>query len=286
MLLALAFAWGGSFFLTEIMLLEMSPFQIVFHRVGIAALFMYAFIRFRGKTLPKSIKAWAVFAVMGLLNNAIPFSAIVYGQQYITAGLASILNSTTAFFGVIVSAMILSEEHITLPKLTGVTLGMIGVVVIIGVEALLQLSLSNIGQYLIIVSSISYALASVWGRLYVRGLGVAVTATGMLITSTFWMFVLSMVAEGFPIEILSLRSISAAFTLAILCTCVAYLLYFAILAEAGASNLMLVTIIIPAFALILDALFLGEWVSGMDMIGFAIIAIGLLIIAERLKLPK
>jgi drug/metabolite transporter (DMT)-like permease len=163
---------------------------------------------------------------------------------------------------------------------------MIGVVVIIGVEALSQLSLSNIGQYLIIVASISYALASTWGRLYVRGLGVEVTATGMLITSTFWMFVLSMLVEGFPIETLSLQSASAAVTLAILCTSVAYLLYFAILAEAGASNLMLVTIVIPPFALILDALFLGEWVSGMDMIGFAIIAIGLLIIAERLKLPR
>jgi drug/metabolite transporter (DMT)-like permease len=286
MLLALAFIWGGSFFLAEIMLLEMSPFQIVFHRVGIAALVMYAFMRFRGKTLPKDVKSWAVLAVMGLLNNAIPFSAIVFGQQYITGGLASILNSTTAFFGVIIPAIFLSEEHITITKLTGVTLGVIGVVVIIGIETLSQLSLSSIGQYLIIVSSISYAFASVWGRLYVRDLGIEVTATGMLITSTVWMFILSMMVEGVPLEILSPQSAAAALTMAILCTSIAYLLYFGILAEAGASNLMLVTIIIPVFALILDALFLGDLVSGTDMAGFAIIAIGLLVIAERIKLPK
>ena len=285
MLMMLAFIWGGTFFLSEILLLEMSPFQIVFHRVGIAALVMYAFIKFRGKSLPKDLKTWGVLGVMGILNNALPFSAIVFGQQYITAGLASILNSTTAFFGVIVSALILSDERITLPKLTGVLLGMLGVVIIIGIDALAHLSLTNIGQYLIIVSSISYAFAGVWGRLFVRDLGVEVTTTGMLITSAVWMFILCITVEGFPIEALSLRSTAAVLTFAILCTSVAYLLYFAILAESGASNLMLVTIIIPAFAIILDALFLDELVSSMDIIGFAVIALGLLVTGGKIKLP-
>ena len=285
MLMMLAFIWGGTFFLSEILLLEMSPFQIVFHRVGIAALVMYAFIKFRGKSLPRDLKTWGVLGVMGILNNALPFSAIVFGQQYITAGLASILNSTTAFFGVIITAMILSDERITLPKLTGVLLGMLGVVIIMGFDALAHLSLTNIGQYLIIVSSISYAFAGVWGRLFVRDLGVEVTTTGMLITSAVWMFTLCVSVEGFPIEALSLRSTAAVLTFAILCTSVAYLLYFAILAEAGASNLMLVTIIIPAFAIILDALFLDELVSSMDMVGFTIIAIGLLVTGGKIKLP-
>lgn len=286
MLFALAFIWGGTFFLSEILLMEMTPFQIVFHRVAIAALVMYVYMRIRGKSLPADLKSWAVLAVMGLLNNALPFSAIVFGQQYITAGLASILNATTAFFGVIVSAMILADERITLPKSAGVVLGVIGVVIIIGAEALLQLSLTNIGQYLIILSSISYAFASVWARLFVRDLGIEATATGMLITSTIWMFVLAQLVEGFPIEAMSFTSVISLLTLAVICTSLAYLLYFAILAEAGASNLMLVTIIIPAFALILDALFLDELVSGVDMIGFAVIALGLLIISERIKLPS
>ncbi len=283
--MTLAFIWGGTFFLSEILLREMTPFQIVFHRVGIAAIVMYIFLRMRGKTLPSSLKTWGVLGVMGLLNNAIPFSAIVFGQQYITAGLASILNSTTAFFGVIVSAIILSDERITMPKFLGVILGILGVVIIIGVDALTQLSLTNIGQYLIIVSSISYAFASVWGRLFVRDLGVEVTATGMLITSTVWMLVLSVWVEGFPIAALSITSTVAILTFAILCTSVAYLLYFAILAEAGASNLMLVTIIIPAFAMLLDAMFLGEWVSYIDMVGFAVITLGLLVISRKIKSP-
>ena len=286
MLLMLALIWGGTFFLSEILLLEMTPFQIVFHRVSIAALVMYAFMKVRGKHLPKDMKTWGILGVMGLLNNAIPFSSIVFGQQYITAGLASILNSTTAFFGVIVTAIFLADERITLPKFTGVIFGIIGVAVIIGIDNLAQLSLTNIGQYLIIVSSISYAFAGVWGRLFVRDIGVEETATGMLITSTIWMFILCLMVEGFPIEALSTRSLAAILTFAILCTSVAYLLYFAILAEAGASNLMLVTIIIPAFAIILDALFLEELVSAVDMLGFGIIALGLLVIGGKIKLPS
>ena len=286
MLLTLALIWGGTFFLSEILLLEMTPFQIVFHRVSIAALVMYAFMKVRGKHLPKDMKTWGILGVMGLLNNAIPFSSIVFGQQYITGGLASILNSTTAFFGVIVSAIFLADERITLPKFTGVILGIIGVAVIIGIDNLAQLSLTNIGQYLIIVSSISYAFAGVWGRLFVRDIGVEETATGMLITSTIWMFILCLMVEGLPIEALSMRSLAAILTFAILCTSVAYLLYFAILAEAGASNLMLVTIIIPAFAIILDALFLEELVSALDMLGFGIIALGLLVIGGKIKLPS
>ena len=285
MLLTLAFIWGGTFFLSEILLEEMKPFQIVFHRVSIAAVVMVGYLALRGKSLPRDLKIWGVLAVMGLLNNAIPFSAIVFGQQYITAGLASILNATTAFFGVVVSAIFLTDERITLPKSAGVLLGIIGVVIIIGIEALAQLSLTNIGQYLIIVSSISYAFASVWGRLYVRDLGVEVTAAGMLITSSIWMFILAMMVEGFPIAPLSVTATVSILTFAILCTSVAYLLYFSILAEAGASNLMLVTIIIPAFALILDAAFLGEWVDITDMVGFGVITLGLLIIAGKIKLP-
>lgn len=285
MLMTLAFIWGGTFFLSEILLLEMTPFQIVFHRVGIAAVVMYGYMRFKGKTLPTDPKIWAILAVMGLLNNAIPFSAIVYGQQYITAGLASILNSTTAFFGVIVSAIILADEPITVPKSVGVLLGIIGVVIIIGIDTLAQLSLTNIGQYLIIVASVSYSFASVFGRIFVRNLGIEVIATGMLITSTVWMFILATTIEGFPIETLSVTSTISVLTFAILCTSIAYLLYFSILAEAGASNLMLVTIIIPAFALILDAVFLDELISFVDMAGFAVIALGLLIIGEKIKLP-
>ena len=220
---------------------------------------------------------------MGLLNNDIPFSAIVFGQQYITGGMASILNSTTAFFGVMLSGLFFKEEAITTPKVIGVIMGILGVIIIMGFDTLSSLSLTNIGQILIIVSSISYAFASIWGKFQVKNLGVEVTATGMLITSAVWMFILATMAEGLPFEALSMRSTLSILTFAILCTSVAYLLYFAILKQAGAANLTLVTIIIPPFALILDAVALGEMVSMQELIGFAIISMGLLIISGKLR---
>ena len=283
LMLLLGLIWGGTFFLSEILLLELSPFQIVFHRVSIAALVMVLYITIKGIALPKDGRTWLALAVMGLLNNAIPFSAIVFGQQYITGGMASILNSTTAFFGVMLSGLFFKEEAITMPKVIGVIMGIIGVIIIMGFDTLSSLSLTNIGQILIIVSSISYAFASIWGKFQVKNLGVEVTATGMLITSSVWMFILATMVEGLPFEALSMRSTLSILTFAILCTSVAYLLYFAILEQAGAANLTLVTIIIPPFALILDAVALGEMVSLQELIGFAVISIGLLIISGKLR---
>ncbi len=286
LMMLLGLIWGGTFFLSEILLLEMTPFQIVFHRVSIAAIIMVIYITWRGKRLPRDKRSWFALAIMGLLNNAIPFSAIVFGQQYITGGLAAILNSTTAFFGVMLAGLFFKDERLTFRRLIGVIMGIIGVAIIIGMDVLSHLSLTSIGQLLIIVSSISYAFAGIWGRLQVKNLGVEVTATGMLISSSVWMLILATMVEGFPLEALSLRSTAAILTFSVVCTAIAYLLYFAILSAAGAANLTLVTIIIPPFALMLDAFALGEWVTGQQLLGFAIIASGLLVISGKLKFRR
>lgn len=287
LLFTLGLIWSATFFITEILLLEMRPFQIVFHRVSLAALAMLLFIALKGKRLPADFGSWAKLGVMGLLNNAIPFSAIVFGQQYISGGLASILNSTTAFFGVILSGILLSDERITWPRLIGVSIGIVGVAIVIGIESLKELteglSLASIGQALIIVSSISYAFAGIWGKLQIQKMDVDVVTTGMLITSSLWMFVLATAIEGVPIEPLSLRAGSSVVILALVCTSLAYLLYFRILSMAGAGNLMLVTIIIPPFTLILDAIGLGVLVSWQDLLGFAVIAFGLLVVAGKVR---
>jgi drug/metabolite transporter (DMT)-like permease len=286
LMMLLGLIWGGTFFLSEILLLEMTPFQIVFHRVSIAAIIMVIYITWRGKRMPRDKRSWFALAIMGLLNNAIPFSAIVFGQQYITGGLAAILNSTTAFFGVMLAGLFFKDERLTLRRLIGVIMGILGVAIIIGMDVLSHLSLTSIGQLLIIVSSISYAFAGIWGRLQVKNLGVEVTATGMLISSSVWMLILATMVEGFPLEALSLQSTAAILTFSVVCTAVAYLLYFAILSAAGAANLTLVTIIIPPFALMLDAFALGEWVTGQQLLGFAIIASGLLVISGKLKFRR
>ena len=284
LLFALGFVWGGSFFCAEILLLTMSPFHIVFFRVAIAALAMLVFIHARGKRLPTDAASWLRFAVMGLFNNALPFSCIVFGQQYITGGLAAILNSSTAFIAVIMSGAVFQDERVTVPRLVGTMLGVGGVTVTIGVEHLSTLTLASIGQLLIIVASVSYAIASIFGRLQVNNHGVQVTATGMLIASAAWMLLLSLWVEGVPTLSLDTPSVLAILAYAIPCTSLAYLLYFALLREAGSANTMLVTIVIPPFALLLDALAIGELVGPREVLGFLIIALGLLILSGKIPL--
>jgi drug/metabolite transporter (DMT)-like permease len=286
MMTLLGLLWSGTFFLTEILLERFGPFTIVFHRVGIAALAMLALLWFRGKKLPRDVRSWGGFIVMGFLNNALPFSAIVFGQQYITGGLASILNSTTAFIAVVVSGIFLADEKLTPVRFVGVTFGVVGVALAMGIETLGELSLSSIGQFCILLSSTSYVLASIWGKLKLRKHDTEVTATGMLITSTGWMFAITLVMEGSPFVLMSGVILGSFLTYAVLCTSLAYILYFALLKEAGAGNTMLVTIIIPPFSLLLDAFVLGQWVKPHEILGFGVIAIGLLILSNKIKLSN
>ena len=284
LLFALGFVWGGTFFCTEVLLLTMSPFHIVFFRVSLAALAMVAFVHARGKRLPADPGSWLRFAVMGLFNNAIPFSCIVFGQQYITGGLASILNSSTAFIAVVMGGLVLSDERITLPRLVGTLLGVAGVAVTMGIEHLSSLSLASIGQLLIIAAAVSYSIASIYGRLQVTTHGVETTAAGMLVASALWMLLLSLWIEGVPVLATDTASILAILAFAVPCTSLAYILYFALLRRAGAANTMLVTIIIPPFALLLDALAIGEFVSPREIAGFLVIALGLLILSGKIPI--
>lgn len=285
LLFGLGVIWGGTFYFTEILLLSMTPFHIVFFRVSIAAVVMLGYIHLRGKRLPLDPRSLKQFAIMGFFNNALPFSCIVFGQQYITAGLASILNSATAFVTVMVAGVFMKDEPITIPRLTGTILGVIGVAVTMGIDHLSSLSLASIGQILVLTATGCYAIASMYGRLRVQNHGVEVAATGMLVAASCWMLLLSLLVEGVPVIALDAGSVLALLAFAIPCTSLAYMLYFALLKLAGAGNTMLVTIIIPVFALVIDALLLGEVISLREMTGFLIIAFGLLILSGRLPLP-
>ena len=221
---------------------------------------------------------------MGLFNNAIPFSCIVFGQQYITGGLASILNSSTAFIAVIMGGIALSDERITFPRVAGTLLGVAGVSITIGIGHLSSLSLTSVGQLLIIAAAASYSIASIYGRLKLQEHGAEVSATGMLVTSTAWMLPLSLWIEGVPAPATDTASLLALLAFAVPCTALAYLLYFGLLRRAGAANTMLVTIVIPPFALLLDALAIGEFVGPRELAGFLVIALGLLVLSGKAPL--
>ena len=282
LLLGLAIVWGGSFFFAEVALKEVPPLTITLHRVFWAVPALFLVVLYRGLTIPRSIRVWSCYLVMGALNNAIPFSLIFWGQTNIGSGLASILNSTTAFFGVIVAGVLLVDERLTPKKIIGAIFGVFGVAAIIGLDALTSFDPRNLAQLAILGAALSYAFAAVWGKRYLSDYPPLINAFGMLVGSTLLMIPVVLISEGVPVLSLSTEVWSSLIGVAILSTAVAYLLYFKILARAGSANLMLVTLLIPPVAVGLGITILGEKMGNEALLGFGLIAVGLLVTDGRL----
>ena len=281
-LLGLAVVWGGSFFFAEVALREVPPLTIALHRVFWATPLLLAVVLVRGFAIPRSPRAWLCYLVMGALNNAIPFSLIFWGQTSIESGLASILNSMTAFFGVIVAGLLMTDERLTVNKVAGALLGVLGVAIIMGVDALLNIDPRNLAQLAILVAALSYAFASVWGRRFLADQPPLVNAFGMLLGSALLLIPVVLLVDGVPAVSLSTTTWASLIGIAIFSTAIAYLFYFEILARAGAANLMLVTLLIPPVAVGLGVTVLGESMSQAAYLGYGFIALGLLVTDGRL----
>ena len=281
LLVLLSVLWGGSFFFVELALEEMPTLTVVFARVSLAALALHLYLLLRGQRIPLDPELWAAFFVMGLINNFIPFTLIVWGQVYIEGGLASILNATTPIFAVLLAHLLTKDERLTLHKLVGVVLGFLGVIVLIGPEALRGLGTNLLAQLAVIGAGLSYALAGIYGRRF-KNVPSSFTAAGMLTCSAVILLPLSLIADEPWNLSVGMLSLSAVIALAVLSTAAAYLIYFYILSEAGATNVLLVTLLIPISAILLGVLFLNERLSLTAYVGMAFILTGLLAVDGRL----
>lgn len=283
MLLALATVWGGSFFFNGIAVRELPVFTVVVSRVALAAVILLAVLRLHGEKMPRDRRVWAAFFGMGLLNNAIPFSLIVWGQQHIASGVASILNASTPLFTVILAHFMTSDERMTGGKLAGVLIGLAGVTVMIGADALRELGVDVAAQFMCLAGALSYAFAGIYGRKFrVMGISPLSTATGQVIASSLMLLPVMMVLDRpWTLPAPSLAAIGALIGVAAISTALAYVLYFRILATAGATNLLLVTFMIPVSAILLGTLFLGEVLLPRHLAGMALIGAGLAAIDGR-----
>lgn len=286
LLFALAFIWGASFLSIRIALDEIGPLTAVAHRTGWAMVVLWAYVVICRLPLPRDPRVWSAFLVMGLLNNVIPFSLMAWGQLHIETGLTSILNASTAIFGVITAAVFLADERLTARKLTGVVIGFFGVATAIGLGAFKDFDLRSLGQLAVIAGTLSYALAGVWARKALAGLAPQVAAAGMVTGASIISIPLAYVTEG-PIRFdLAVRTWVAIGYYAVFATAFAYLLYYRVLAMAGSGNLMLVTLLVAPVAIVLGAVLLGEALPLRAYIGFGLLAVGLLILDGRLIKPR
>ena len=281
LLLGLATAWSGSFFFAEIAMKELPPLTVTLHRVFWAVPILFIIIKFKGIILPNSFHVWSRYLVMGTLNNTIPFSLIFWAQTSIGSGLAAILNSTTAVFGALIAGVLLVDEQLTLGKLVGTLIAVLGVVVILGINTITDLNIRNLSQIAVLCAAVSYSLASVWGKKYLSEYPPLVNAFGMLSGGTLIMVPIVLYIDGIPSLRIPAYVGMSLFSLVIISTVIAYLLFFEILQRAGAANLMLVTLLIPPIAVGLSSVFLNEKFGNEAWIGFLVIAIGLIITDGR-----
>lgn len=281
-LLLLGAIWGGSFFFARIAVQEIAPLTLVLFRVGIAALALQLYLAARRISFAPAFAQWPAFLLLALVNNVIPFSLMFLGQTELGAGTASVLNATTPFWTIIVAGLFTADEKVSMAKLAGVGLGIAGTAVMVGPGLFAGLGGPVWAKMALLGMALSYAFAFVIAR-RITGLAPTVVATGQLTASSAIMLPLILLLYG-PAGLFdaSAGTWSAVFGLALLSTACAYVLYFRIVAAAGATNASLVTLIVPVSAILLGALFLGERLEPFEFAGMALIACGLLVIDGRL----
>lgn len=280
----LALIWGGAFVFISVAVHHVHPLTYVWLRLTIAAGAMWLYLKVRGEKLGLPRSAWGSIVLLALLNNALPFSLFGWGQTHIASGLAAILNATTPIWGVIVAHLLTSDERLSPRKAAGVLLGFGGVAVMIGPSLLGQIGGDSLAQLACITASLSYALAAVWARRF-KGMGLSPLAvtTGQLTAGAAMMLPLVLLVDApwqqaFP-PLIAWGAIAA---LAVLCTAIGYVLYFRLIDSAGATNALLVTLLVPPVAILLGALLLGESLAPQDFAGLGLIALGLAAIDGRL----
>ena len=284
LLLTLSLVWGGSYFFVGVAVDDLPPLTIVLCRVGLASIALLIFLACSGQSMPTDRRVWAAFFIMGLLNNAIPFSLIVWGQTHVSAGQASILNATTPIFTVIAAHVFTRDEKMKWRHLAGIALGFAGVVVLMGAAFLDAFTSSLLAQTALLGAAVFYALSVVFGRRFLQ-LGVAPMqiATGQVTAAALLLLPLVVLIDQ-PLQLAppGLPSILAVLGLALISMAFAYVLYFRILASAGATNLSLVTMLVPPTAICLGILFLDEVLARHHLVGLVLIISGLLVIDGRL----
>jgi drug/metabolite transporter (DMT)-like permease len=285
LLALLSLLWGGSYFFVGVAIREIPPLTLVTLRVGLAAALLWVGAPIFGVTLPRGRKAIGALAVLGLGNNALPFALITWSQTRLPGGLASILVATTPLFTVLAAHVLTAEEKLSGLKLFGTVAGMAGVAWLIGPDLLWGGAANNAWAELpVLAAALCYALSAIYARrMPSLGLKPIDVAAGQATAATVFLAPLALaIDQPWTLAMPSEAAIASVLGIAAFSTALAFIVYFRILAGAGATNVLLVTLLTPATAVVLGAVFLHERLTAQQLIGFAIIALGLAFIDGRL----
>ena len=283
LLLLLSLLWGGSFFFVGVAVKQLPPFTIVALRVSIAAMLLWLSAPLTGLRLRLDRQTIQAYAVLGFFNNAVPFCLIVWGQTHLASGVASILNASTPLFTVLLAPLLVTSEALTFERLAGALCGLIGVGAMVGGDIFSGGAANGLAQFAVLGAALSYAFSSLYARRF-RALGLTPIAltTGQVTASSLMLIPTALIVDHpFDLPMPDAAAISAILAIGALSTAFAYILYFRILAGAGATNVVLVTLLVPASSILLGALFLHEELAARHFLGLALVALGLGLIDGR-----
>lgn len=277
----LSLLWSGSFIFNGLALKELPPLTLVLLRIVLAAAILLPVARLRGLGFPKGIAGWRPFFAVALFNNVVPFCLIVIGQTFITSGLAAVLNATTPLFTIVVMAAA-AEERLSARRAAGLILGLVGVVILRGGPGL-DGSAGGYGILFGLGASLSYGIAALLVRRHLAHSPPLATATFQLSASSVMMLaVAAVVDQPWRLPLPGLHTWLAVIGLAALSTAFAYIVFFQILRRSGATNVTLVTLLIPLTTILLGSLVLGESISLLEAAGALVIGSALLVIDGRI----
>jgi drug/metabolite transporter (DMT)-like permease len=270
-LFVLGAIWGASFFFIKIGVAEIPPFTFVLGRTAIAAIVLFTVLKLRGQAMPRSRQLWFIFGALGILNGVIPYTLITWGETHIASGLASILNGAMPLFTVLLAHYWTHDERWTAPKIVGVLIGFVGVVIVFVPELREGIQMEFWGQFAVVVAALSYAIATIVIRRSLRGVSPMVASAGQLGAAAICMAPLSLAFDN-PLSLRpSMPALAALLTLALLGTAVAYILYYWLIERTGATRTSLVTYLLPIFGVMWGALLLREPITLESIAGLGLI---------------
>lgn len=274
----LSLAWAGSYLLFRLLVHEVPALGIAASRVLAGAGLLHLILAMRGRVIARPAAGWHSYLLMGFLNNALPFVLIIHAARQLGAGMLAVMLAATPVFTAVL-AHLFAITPLDRGRVVGVLLGFVGVAVLVGPAALVG---EDLGAYLeVLAAAASYAVAGLYGRCF-ADLPAIDAAAGQLSGAGIVLLPLVVVIDHPwslpPLPAAAWLELAA---LAIVCTGLPFILFFALLARVGASNVLLVTFLSPVSALLLGRLFLGEPIVGQALAGMALISCGLLAIDGR-----
>jgi drug/metabolite transporter (DMT)-like permease len=273
LLLLLATLWGASYTFIKLGVATIPPITLIAARTGIAGLLLLAIMRWRGLSLPPDAAAWRRFLFQACLNSVIPWTLIAWGERYVDAGLATILNSASPIFTFLLTAVVTRHEAAGFRKLFGVLAGMAGICLIIGVEAFHDAGRALAAEIAIVVATLCYAGAAIFSRGF-KDLDPMAPAAGSLLTGATILIPLSLAVEQPWRHVPSTSSILALLGLSVFSTALAFVIYFRLIQTLGSVGTTAQAYLRVPIGVALGVILLGENLSPTAWVGLGCVVAG------------